>query len=142
MSRPLSEQGQTRVRNRVRLPASIVSLLVVEDDPGTRDVLVRLLRAVGVSRIWAVPSAEQALGLLEADSFSMILADYHLDGMDGLALVEQLRAQGNPTPVLLLSGAPDKAAVIRAFHHSRVDFFGKPFQIDQLLQAMGKLAAS
>jgi FixJ family two-component response regulator len=73
--------------------------------------------------------------------FSMILADYRLEGMDGVQFVEQLRATGDETPVIMLSGAPDKNGVIRATSHTKVDFFAKPFRVADLMGAMDRLAA-
>ena len=60
--------------------------------------------------------------------------------MDGVAFVEQLRGTGNRTPVLVLSGAPDKMGVIRAARYDAVDFFPKPFEIHTLMGAMERLA--
>jgi DNA-binding NtrC family response regulator len=114
--------------------------LVIDDDAEALKTLGSLLSALGVEKICEVPSAEQALEILKAQSFSMILTDYRLEGMNGVEFLEQLRSQGNQTPVIMLSGAPDKAGVIRAIHQPAVDFFGKPFRIDDLVGAMEKFA--
>jgi DNA-binding NtrC family response regulator len=120
---------------------SIASILVVDDDTAALNTFARLFRALGVKNICQAASAEIALEILKTRTFAMILCDYRLEGMDGVEFVEELRAQGNYTPVVMVSGAPDKIGVIRAKHHQNVDFFGKPFRVDELDKAMEKLAA-
>ena len=117
---------------------AIRSILLIDDDAEALKILGSLFTALGVERICQVSSAESALDTLKADSFSMIIADYRLEGMNGVDFLEQLRSNGNATPVILLSGAPDKGAVIRAAHQLRVDFLGKPFRINDLVGAIEK----
>jgi DNA-binding NtrC family response regulator len=119
----------------------IDSILVIDDNAETLEALASLLSALGAKSVRQAASAERALEILQNSSFSLIISDYRLEGMDGVQFLEQLRAQGNQTPVLLLSGAPDKAGVIRATCHEKVDFFGKPFQIADLVGAVERLAA-
>ena len=119
----------------------IASILVIDDNAESLEALASLLSALGAKSVRQAASAERALEILQNSSFSLIISDYRLEGMDGVQFLEQLRAQGNQTPVLLLSGAPDKAGVIRATCHEKVDFFGKPFQIADLMGAVERLAA-
>src|SRR6266581_3325479 len=119
----------------------IASILVIDDNAESLEALASLLSALGAKSVRQAASAERALEILQNSSFSLIISDYRLEGMDGVQFLEQLRAQGNQTPVLLLSGAPDKAGVIRATCHEKVDFFGKPFQIAELMGAVDRLAA-
>jgi FixJ family two-component response regulator len=77
---------------------------------------------------------------LKTQKFSLILTDYRLGGMNGVQFIEQLRGEGNQTPVIVLSGAPDKTGVMRAATYNRVDFFGKPFRMDELTGAIERMA--
>ena len=119
---------------------SIASILVVDDSTDALNTFTQLFSALGVKKICQAGSAEDALEILKARKFAMILCDYRMEGMDGVEFLEELRAQGNQTPVIMVSGAPDKAGVIRATHHQNVDFFGKPFRVAELVGAMEKLA--
>lgn len=121
---------------------TIPSVLVIDDNADTLSALGDFLMAMGAKKVRQVPSAEEALAILEQESFSIIVSDYRLDGMDGVQFVEQLRKGGNRTPVVMLSGAPDKQGVIRATQHERVDFFPKPFRIVELTDAMERLMAA
>src|SRR6266511_689214 len=115
---------------------TIPSVLVIDDNADTLCALGDFLMALGAEKVRQVPSAEEALAILARESFSIIVSDYRLDGMDGVEFVERLRQGGNRTPVVMLSGAPDKQGVIRATQHERVDFFPKPFRIAELTDAM------
>jgi len=119
---------------------AIPSVLVIDDDSEALNTFTQLLRALGVKNICRLASAESALEVLERQQFTMILADYRLEGMDGAEFVERLRARGDETPVVMLSGVPDKAGVIRATQYNNVDFIGKPFRILDLVTSMEQLA--
>ena len=118
---------------------SLDSILIIDDNQETLECLGNLFSALGVPRVRATHGAEQALQILEKERFSIILSDYWMEGMDGVAMLDELRARGDQTPFLLLSGVPDTPAVIKALHHPKVAFFGKPFQLDDLTSAMEKL---
>jgi CheY-like chemotaxis protein len=121
---------------------AITSILVVEDNPIALKTLSSLLSALGAASVTEAESAEKALEILNHHDFSFILTDYRLGGMNGVQFIEQLRADGNQTPVIVLSGAPDKTGVMRAATYNRVDFFGKPFRMDELSNAMERLAVA
>jgi DNA-binding NtrC family response regulator len=121
---------------------TIPSVLLIDDEAQVLDILAQLFSAIGISRVVRAPSAEEALRILRNQKFAIIVSDYRMEGMDGVAFVEQLRATGNRTPVLMLSGAPDKMAVIRAARQPAVDFFPKPFEVQKLVGAMERLAAA
>lgn len=120
--------------------STISSVLVIDDEASVLNILGELFTALGVPRVRRARSAEEALRIVPSEHFDIIVSDYRLEGMDGVAFLDQLRATGNDTPVLMLSGAPDKMAVIRASEHRAVDFFPKPFEIHTLLGAMERLA--
>jgi two-component system response regulator YesN len=121
---------------------NISSILVVEDNPIALKTLATLLGALGVKTVAEADSAEKALEIVKRQKFSLILTDYRLGGMNGVQFIEQLRGQGNQTPVIVLSGAPDKTGVMRAATYNRVDFFGKPFRMDELSGAIERMAVA
>ena len=120
----------------------VSSILVVEDNPVALKTLSTLLNALGAKTVREAESAEQAMEFLKSEKFSVILTDYRLGGMNGVQFIEQLRANGNQTPVIVLSGAPDKTGVMRAATYNRVDFFGKPFRMEELSGAIERMAVA
>lgn len=120
----------------------IESALLIDDNQETLRALGALLHAMGVKHVRQTSSAENALEILKGERFSIILSDYMMEGMDGVAFCSELRSRGDQTPLVLLSGAPDKVAVLKAIHFPKVDFFGKPFTIAELTGAMERLMAA
>jgi|SRR6185436_16174449 len=118
------------------------SVLVIDDNFESLKALTSLMSALGAEKVCEAESAEDALELVKDQSFDLIVADYRLEGMNGVEFLEKVRGQGNQTPILLLSGAPDKAGVIRATQQSKADFFTKPFRIVEITDAMERLLAA
>jgi signal transduction histidine kinase/DNA-binding response OmpR family regulator len=107
-------------------------VLLVEDNADLRRYLVRLLRADG----WQVseaPDAETALALESAPD--LVLSDVMLPGMDGLALVHELRA--NPglyrIPVILLTARAGAESAAAGLGAGADDYIVKPFDPAELL---------
>jgi DNA-binding response OmpR family regulator len=117
----------------------IPSALVIDDDSEALNAIGQVLTAAGVRHVCPARSAEDALELMKTRRFDLVIADYRLEGMDGVQFLETLRASGDLTPLLLLSGAPDKSGVIRAVSQPRVDVFGKPFRVSEFVGAINKL---
>lgn len=120
---------------------AVPSVLVIDDNPDTLETLAALLSSLGVEDVAQAASAEVALDVLKTRRFSLIISDYRLEGMDGVEFLDALRGTGDATPVIVLSGAPDKSAVIRAISHPHADFFAKPFRMADLMVAIDRLAA-
>ncbi|WP_092529126.1 response regulator transcription factor [Amycolatopsis arida] len=77
-------------------------VLVVDDEPGVRKALQRGLRAEGMDVVTAA-DGPSALRLAQTGSFDVLLLDIMLPGLSGYRVLQQLRAEGVTTPVLLVS---------------------------------------
>jgi CheY-like chemotaxis protein len=119
--------------------SAILSALVIDDNSEALNAIGQVLAVAGVRSVCPAHSAEKALEILKTRRFNLIISDYRLEGMDGVEFLETLRAAGDRTPLLLLSGAPDKAGVIRAVSQPNVDVFGKPFRVAEFVDAINKL---
>ena len=117
----------------------IHSALVIDDNSDALNLVGQVLISAGVRSVCQARSAEQALEILQTRTFKLLIADYRLEGMNGVEFLETLRASGDQTPLLLLTGAPDKAGVIRAVSQPKVDVFGKPFRIAGFVDAINRL---
>ncbi|MDT9600145.1 response regulator transcription factor [Sphingosinicella rhizophila] len=109
-----------------------MKLLLIEDDEKTADYVSRGLRELGhaCDRIGnGVDGLAAALG----DVHDAIILDRNLPQLDGLAVLRALRAQGDRTPVLLLSAmgqVDDRVAGLRA---GGDDYLAKPFSFQELI---------
>ena len=113
-------------------------VLVVEDDPATRDVLQRGLREALV-RVDAVGDSDAAEARAREGGFDAIVLDVMLPGHDGFAVCRRLRIRGVDTPILLLTGRQGLADRVRGLDAGADDFLGKPFALEELLARLRAL---
>jgi DNA-binding NtrC family response regulator len=104
-------------------------ILVIEDEEKYRRVISLHLSSSGYS-VKAAGTAED--GLKVAAEADLVLTDLKLPGMDGLALLEQLRAQNMLTPVIVMSAFGTVEIAVEAMKKGAVDFLPKPFSLDHL----------
>ena len=107
-------------------------LLLVDDDPNTLASLSRAFRLAG-HEATVCDNANRAADLIRQASFDLILSDVVMPGKDGLALLEELRAAGVKTPVVLISGQANVEMAVRAVKLGALDFLEKPISSDKLL---------
>lgn len=90
----------------------IATIAVIDDDDAVRESTRALLECNDYS-VREHPSAENFISQ-PRDGVDCLLVDHHLPGMTGLELLEQLRADGDQTPALMMTGLPDRSMVPRA----------------------------
>jgi two-component system, NtrC family, nitrogen regulation response regulator NtrX len=108
------------------------SLLIVDDEANTLATLSRAFRLAG-HEATVCENAVKAVELAKSDHFDMIFSDVVMPGRDGLSLLEDLRAQGVTTPVVMMSGQAHIAMAVRATKLGALDFLEKPISTDKLL---------
>ena len=109
-------------------------VMLVEDDSGMRQVLSRLLQASGFDSISEVGDGQEALTALASTKVDLIITDCIMPRMDGVALVTALRARGDKTPVIMLSGQDDPHVVVRAIRAGVNNYIPKPIRPEQFLE--------
>jgi len=107
-------------------------LLIVDDEPNTLASLSRAFRLEG-HEATVCDNAAKALELAAARPFDLILSDVVMPGKDGLALLEELKTQGVPTPVVMMSGQAHIEMAVRATRLGALDFLEKPISTEKLL---------
>jgi len=113
------------------------SVLVVDDDVAIGTVLLSLLRQDGISAKF-VASGEEALRMLAAEPFELVLTDLRMPGIDGLALLKELRRRGDDVPVILLTAHGTVPVAVEAMKAGAADFMTKPFERDEVLFTVRK----
>ncbi|MEM7676734.1 MAG: diguanylate cyclase [Myxococcota bacterium] len=111
-----------------------MDILVVDDDATTRARLAFLLRRNGFSVELAEDGA-RACSQLERQHFALILTDWAMPQMDGLALCKRIRGAKYPdyTYIILLTGHSEKSEVTRGLEAGADDYITKPFDSGELL---------
>jgi DNA-binding response OmpR family regulator/HPt (histidine-containing phosphotransfer) domain-containing protein len=107
-------------------------ILVVEDDP----IIAQLIEAILQQHKYAIDFAtdgQMGLDLSDAYEYDAILLDVSLPKKDGISVCQQIRAQGNTVPILLLTGLDSPADRARGLDAGADDYLGKPFDPEELL---------
>jgi len=111
------------------------TILVVDDE---RNILTSISRALGLEgyEVEVAGSAEIALDKLAKQTFDAILLDVQLPGIDGLAMLDQLRKLEIPTPVIMMSGHATIEVAMEATRRGADDFIEKPIGSDRLVLSL------
>ena len=108
-------------------------VLVVDDQP---DTLIMIVRALEEDRytVTTATSGKEALRLIDEHIPDLVVLDYKMAGMDGLAVMQTLRArpETQALPVLMLTAMTDESSTRAGFDAGVTDYVTKPFSIPQL----------
>jgi two-component system response regulator RegX3 len=100
-------------------------VLIVEDDQEIAKLIRLYLNVERLAVTW-VPSAEEAVPLVSASSFSLVILDINLPGMDGFDFLELVR-RGCDIPVIIVSSRESDEDKLRGLGLGADDFMTKPF---------------
>ncbi|MBU2652854.1 winged helix-turn-helix domain-containing protein [Acidomonas methanolica] len=115
-------------------------ILLVEDDPTVRNFILKGLRETG-HVVEEADNGKDGLFLAVSENFDIIILDRMLPGgIDGLRILETLRAQNNTTPILLLSALADVDERVAGLKAGGDDYVTKPFAFSELLARVEALA--
>lgn len=112
--------------------AQKANLLIVDDEANTLASLSRAFRIAG-HEATVCDSAVKALELAKSQTFDLIFSDVIMPGKDGLSFLEDLKAHGISSPVVMMSGQAHIEMAIRATRLGALDFLEKPISTDKLL---------
>ena len=107
-------------------------ILIAEDQPELRRMLVKNLTAVGYT-VDGVPDGAEALAYLDAAAYDAAVLDIMMPKVDGLTVLRTLRARGSALPVLLLTARDAVADRVDGLDAGADDYLIKPFAMDELL---------
>jgi DNA-binding NtrC family response regulator len=113
------------------------SILVVDDEPGVRNFLVRILKP-RCKRIEEASDAKEASRKLDEQHFDLVILDNIMPGKSGLDWLAAQRAIGFFADVILMTAYADLDTAIEALRVGVVDFVLKPFRSNQLLNAVAR----
>lgn len=113
------------------------TVFIIDDDPGVRCSLERLIRSAG----WAVKSYESAqdfLGHMPPECVGCVLLDMQMPGLNGLRAYDHMHELGFCLPVVFLTGHGDVPSGVEAMKHGAIDFLLKPADDEVLLQTIDR----
>ena len=107
-------------------------VLVAEDDPGLRDVMVMGLQDNGY-QVDAVDRGDDAIDQLKWYEYDVAIIDWRMPGREGIDVVAWARRQRRPTALLMLTARDAPADRIRGLDTGADDYLVKPFDFGELL---------
>lgn len=111
--------------------AIVPRCLVVDDEPRLRQVLVRLMRADGFV-VDEASGGEEALRSMQAHPATLVISDIQMPGMDGFALLRELRARWPDSAVVMVSGNGDVQTAVGCLAVGALDYITKPFHLEEV----------
>ncbi len=108
------------------------SVLVVDDEPPIRRLLKATFGAQGY-HVLEAGDGQTALDALKGGTVDLVVLDLGLPGMDGFAVIKELRDQGSAVPIVVLSSRDDEAGKVKALDLGADDYVTKPFGVEELM---------
>ncbi len=113
------------------------SILVVDDEPGMRNFLVRTL-GPRCKRIEEAADTDEASRKLDRNHFDVVILDNIMPGRNGVDWLVEQRAVGFYADAILMTAYADLETAIQALRAGAVDFVLKPFRSNQILNAVAR----
>ena len=108
------------------------NILVAEDDSDLRDLFCSVLTENGYRAVPA-ENGEEALRLRDSVQIDLIITDLMMPGMDGYELVSAVRADGDPTPILIITARSEASDMRRGFRLGSDDYMIKPINVNEMI---------
>jgi len=118
-----------------------MKFLVVDDFSTMRRIVRNLLKELGYNNIDEAEDGVVALHKLKGGSFDFVLSDWNMPNMDGLALLQQIRADAElaKLPVLMVTAEAKKENIIQAAQSGANGYIVKPFTAATLEEKLTKI---
>jgi response regulator RpfG family c-di-GMP phosphodiesterase len=111
------------------------SVLVVDDEPGIREIIARWLAGGGYD-VQTAASASEALERVHDHAPAVALCDIRMPGQDGLWLAQQIRQDAPDTAVIMATGVQDVNSAVTSLRQGVIDYLTKPFGRDRLRESV------
>ncbi len=106
-------------------------ILVADDDPVARDLLVEVLQGEGYESV-AAGGAAESIALAGRGPFSLALIDLRMPDGDGLGVLKELKAVQPQLPVIIVTAFADMETAVAAIRAGASDYLSKPFRMDEI----------
>ena len=110
-------------------------ILIVDDQFGIRVLLQEVLQREGYA-IFQAPNGPSALELVRTENPDLVLLDMKIPGMDGLEILRNIRKLELDTKVIMMTAYGELDLIQEAMEMGALAHFTKPFDIDELRQAV------
>lgn len=116
-----------------------MKVLIVEDEEMLNNIIAKRLKVESII-VDQCYNGEDGLDYITTSSYDVIIMDIMMPKLDGLAVVRQMRAEGNKTPVLFLTAKDSLQDKVDGLNLGADDYLVKPFEFDELIARVYALA--
>ncbi|MCP3951834.1 MAG: response regulator [Desulfobacterales bacterium] len=118
-----------------------LSLLIVEDEPVTRDMIALKLGKEGYE-VQTAPSGVEAVEMISRAFYDVIITDLMMPGgIDGIGVLEAAKARSSRTEVLLLTAHASVQSAVEAMRKGATNYLQKPVNFHELLMQLDKISS-
>lgn len=118
-----------------------IKILVVDDFPTMRRIVRNLLKELGFENVDEAEDGMVALAKLRASTFDFVVSDWNMPNLDGLAMLQQIRADPalKSLPVLMVTAEAKKENIVAAAQAGANGYVVKPFTAATLEEKLNKI---
>ncbi len=116
-----------------------LEILILDDEPTVGERLKPALEEDGY-RVEVFVDPKEALRRLEAKSFDIVVTDVRMKDVDGIQVLERVRAKSDRTKVLMITGYATVELAREALSKGVFDFIAKPFKIRDIREMVSRAA--
>src|ERR1700749_4482260 len=113
-------------------------ILVVDDEEPIREIVASMLGTAGYVCKQAGSGTEALALLTSGDIFELMLSDLMMADLDGIGLLERTKEKFPDMPVVMVTAVHDISVALAAIRNGAYDYLLKPFEREQLLNAVGR----
>ncbi|MDQ7825978.1 MAG: sigma-54 dependent transcriptional regulator [Candidatus Eremiobacteraeota bacterium] len=115
-----------------------IRIMVVDDALDTREVIERNLSSAG-HRVYSASSVHEAIELLKATEFDLVITDLKMPRVSGLDLIRYVRENHRDMEIMMITGYPSIEGAVNAVKTGAEEYLAKPFTDEELFSAVGRL---
>lgn len=109
-----------------------MKILLAEDSRTLRQAQRQQLDAIGLNDVVEAEDGRRALECFRHHRFDLVLTDLHMPGLNGLELVEAIRAIDREVPIIMVTHESERSLVVSAIRSGINDYLVKPYSADAL----------
>jgi len=120
-----------------------LSVMLVEDDYHSRDILSVFLGELGISEVYQMTNGKEALSFFQDNEawFGIVLCDWNMPEMSGAAFYRELRKLKPLQPFIMISGRCDEDSILFAKDNGISAYLLKPVELEELAKKIHKVVA-
>jgi len=118
-----------------------ITILIADDNEMMSNLIKLMLERNGFKNIIEVRDGSSAFNLLKSQKIDLIIADWHMEGLSGIELLQKVRADGDigKMPFIIVSVEGLDVSIDTAFKYGVSDFISKPFKMEVLMERLSRV---